>query len=76
MTSFSFFRQGEDYLVKNFSATSGGKFSESTKNQIFGAYMYKTLIQELLTLFPPENMCKFGFIAQKVRGGKIFFGGK
>jgi len=30
----------------------------------------------LLTLFPPENMCKFGAIAQKVRGGKNFFGGK
>jgi len=38
--------------------------------------MYKTLIQELLTLFPPENMCKFEVIAQKVRGGKNFFGGK
>jgi len=62
--------------VENFSATSGGKFSESTKNQIFGANMYKTLIQELLTLFPPGNMCKFEVIAQKVRGGKIFFGGK
>jgi len=62
--------------VENFSATSGGKFSESTKNQIFGANMYKTLIQELLILFPPENMCKFGVIAQKVRGGKNFFGGK
>jgi len=36
--------QGEDYLVENFSATSGGKFSESTKNQIFGANMCKTLI--------------------------------
>jgi len=59
--------------VENFSATSGGKFLESTKNQIFGANMYKTLIQELLTLFPPENMCKFGFIAQKVRGGKKIF---
>jgi len=69
-------KQGEDYLVENFSATSGGKFLESTKNQIFGANMYKTLIQELLTLFPPENMCKFGVIAQKVHGGKNFFGGK
>jgi len=38
--------------------------------------MYKTLIQELLTLFPPGNTCKFGVMAQKVRGGKIFFGGK
>jgi len=36
--------QGEDYLVENFSATSGGKFTESTKNQIFGASMCKTLI--------------------------------
>jgi len=62
--------------VENFSATSGGKFSESTKNQIFGSNMCKTLIQELLTLFPPGIMCKFGAIAQKVRGGKIFFGGK
>jgi len=62
--------------VENFSATSGGKFSDSTKNQIFGANMYKTLIQEPLTLFPSEYMYKFGFIAQKVRGGKIFFGGK
>jgi len=38
--------------------------------------MYKTLIQELLTLFPPENMCKFGVLAQKVHGGKNFFDGK
>jgi len=29
-----------------------------------------------LTFFPPGNMCKFGIIAQKVRGGKNFFGGK
>jgi len=55
--------QGEDYLAENFSARSGGKFSESTKNQIFGANMCKTLIQDLLTLFPPGNMCKFGAIA-------------
>jgi len=31
--------------------------------------MYETLIQELVTLFPPENIWKFGIIAQKVRGG-------
>ena len=35
----------------------GGKFSESTKYQIFGANMCKTIIQELLTLFPRGNMC-------------------
>jgi len=36
--------QEEDYLVENFSATSGGKFSQRFRNQIFGAYMYETAI--------------------------------
>jgi len=43
-TDMEYLGQGEDYLVENFSATSGGKFSESTKNQIFGANMCKTII--------------------------------
>jgi len=46
-------------LLSSKGKTTWWKFSGRPRHLIFGANMCKTLIQELLTLFPPGNICKF-----------------